>query len=214
MNRFVFELPVWKEYFHTECEGRATKKRPFHFSGHGWFFPTLALRMNASPVHEVCAEPICRATAEALYLSLSAEFMSCLFVKRDTNFKTYSLKDNKWQSVGITWASQVIAALPSQRHSAGICKSAWNRPTDILKYIQNQSWYSFNSSMSRWDSRLLSPLCRRSHTEIRAVVKVPKKLCMLLLLPDTLNEWSRLYCCACVWLVTNSRRSWFRSSSA
>lgn len=65
-------------------------------------------------------------------------------------------------SVGLIW-SLLLCLL---RWGDSICqKRASNCPANILKYVWNRPWDSFNSSVRRWNSFPPSRLCLRGYTQ-------------------------------------------------
>lgn len=135
----------------SRCE-----KRSFCFSDQSWFFfpPEFShCKQTHHPNTVVFGTDVTSISRnngidnngrEALSLFLSAR--SLVWQKRD---KKTDLKDIMQQSI-VDLSSQADCLIYCLlRRGASICESASYCPTDILKYIQNHLWHSFNLFIRR-----------------------------------------------------------------
>lgn len=110
-----------------------------------YFWPTFLSSSDASSSHDG-AERMFLTTSTTMAGHLCVSATSVVWEARHIQQK--HLKDEYLRSVGLV-SSLLLCLLTC---GASICKRGCNCSTDILKYVCNQPWASFSSSMWRRNS--------------------------------------------------------------
>lgn len=111
----------------TECKYHGATKRLLYFTDGHEFILTFALHTKTSSSHDSIAK-------QASYPTPTTATICLPKTDRKTLIRVNSLP------VGAALSSRMI-----------IWKSVSNRPTDNLKYIWDRPWYTFSSSIKKWN---------------------------------------------------------------